>query len=132
MHNQLSKAIIIETVFIIICLSFMIADYFSSHYIFDLFIHLDKSEILLVEECSPDSLSKVQIYQIDPSPLSSLSLRVDFISNKNSKTYSYFASVMAEDMPIDNQYYHIDWKNNIPYISLSGNPVISINYVDEN
>lgn len=132
MHNQLSKAIIIETVLIIICLSFMIADYFSSRYIFDLFIHLDKSEILLIEECSPDSLSKVQIYQIDPSPLSSLSLRIDFISNTNSKTYSYFASVRAEDMPIDNQYYRIDWKNNIPYISLSGNPVISINYVDEN
>ncbi|WP_455682860.1 hypothetical protein [Thomasclavelia sp.] len=130
MHSKLSKAIIIETALIILCLFFVITDYFSSHYIFDLFIHFDKSETLLVEQYSPDSLSRVRIYQMYPSPLSSLSLRVDFISNTNSKTYSYFTSVKAEDMPTDNQYYSIQWKNNTPYIYLSGNPIISINYTD--
>lgn len=130
MHSKLSKAIIIETALIIICLFFVITDYFSSHYIFDLFIHFDKSETLLVKQYSPDCLSKIRIYQTEPSPLSSLSLRVDFISNTNPKTYSYFTSVKAEDMPIDNQYYSIQWKNNTPYIYLSGNPIISINYTD--
>lgn len=95
MHSKLSKAIIIETALIIICLFFVITDYFSSHYIFDLFIHFDKSETLLVKQYSPDCLSKIRIYQTEPSPLSSLSLRVDFISNTNPKTYSYFTSVKA-------------------------------------
>lgn len=130
MYSKLSKAIIIETILLIICLFCVLFDYFSNHNIFDLFININKSENLLIEQLSPDSSSKVCIYQIEPSSLSSLSIRVDFISNKDSKIYSYFTSVRAEDMPVNNQYYYIQWKNNHPYIYLSGNPIISIDYIE--
>ena len=86
MHRKLSKAIIIETVLIILCLCFAICDYFSSHYIFDLFIHFEKSETLVVEQQSPDCLSTVRIYQLEPSSLSNVSIRVDFTPNNSKKT----------------------------------------------
>lgn len=130
MHRKLSKAIIIETVLIILCLCFAICDYFSSHYIFDLFIHFEKSEALVVEQQSPDCLSTVRIYQLEPSSLSNVSIRVDFTPNNSKKTYSYFTSIYAEDIPIDNEFYHIQWQNNVPSIYLSGNSTISINYTE--
>ncbi|WP_278628435.1 hypothetical protein [Thomasclavelia cocleata] len=130
MHRKLSKAIIIETVLIILCLCFAICDYFSSHYIFDLFIHFEKSETLVVEQQSPDCLSTVRIYQLEPSSLSNVSIRVDFTPNNSKKTYSYFTSIYAEDIPIDNEFYHIQWQNNVPSIYLSGNSTISINYTE--
>lgn len=130
MHRKLSKAIIIETMLIILCLCFAICDYFSSHYIFDLFIHFEKSETLVVEQQSPDCLSTVRIYQLEPSSLSNVSIRVDFTPNNSKKTYSYFTSIYAEDIPIDNEFYHIQWQNNVPSIYLSGNSTISINYTE--
>lgn len=130
MHRKLSKAIIIETVLIILCLCFAICDYFSSHYIFDLFIHFEKSETLVVEQQSPDCLSTVRIYQLEPSSLSNVSIRVDFTPNNSKKTYSYFTSIYVEDIPIDNEFYHIQWQNNVPSIYLSGNSTISINYTE--
>lgn len=132
MHSKLSKTITIETALIIFCLCFAIHDYFSSHYIFDLFINFEKSETLIVEQLSPDHLSKVRIYQLEPSSLSSVSIRIDFISNNNTKTHSYFTSIYAEDIPMDNEFYHIQWQNNIPSIYLSGNSTISINYTEQN
>lgn len=130
MYRKLSKVIIIETVLIILCLCFAICDYFSSRYIFDLFVHFEKSETLVVEQQSPDCLSSVQIYQLEPSSLSNISIRVDFTSNNSKKTYSYFTSIYAEDIPIDNEFYHIQWQNNVPSIYLSGNSTISINYTE--
>lgn len=130
MYRKLSKVIIIETVLIILCLCFAICDYFSSRYIFDLFIHFEKSETLVVEQQSPDCLSTVRIYQLEPSSLSNVSIRVDFTPNNSKKTYSYFTSIYAEDIPIDNEFYHIQWQNNVPSIYLSGNSTISINYTE--
>lgn len=130
MYRKLSKVIIIETALIILCLCFAICDYFASRYIFDLFVHFEKSETLVVEQQSPDCLSSVQIYQLEPSSLSNISIRVDFTSNNSKKTYSYFTSIYAEDIPIDNEFYHIQWQNNVPSIYLSGNSTISINYTE--
>lgn len=126
--KQLSKLIIIETIIIIIIGFLLAKDNFSNFNILDFIIKTEPAETLLIEESSPDSLSKVRIYEIDSPTLYHLSIRVDFIISNNSKTYSYYSSVDTESIPTNNQYYSIQWESNTPYIYISGNPTISITY----